>query len=321
MVGLAPNPEASRIRDRLVGVGRVVVGVAITGLVLGLLGRLWWVFDLMANYRPQFGALLVVIGALIWALDRDAALASLFVGLVGLSSLLPLYLGSHPVPAEGVETIEIVSFNVGISNQNRSEVAAYLADEDPDLVFLFESSFEWEEAIRLAELPLRIVTVVPRSRVVGVTVLASNELSPTALEADIGHEAAAVSVVLDGERIDVLGVHPPSPTTQTRAGQRDRLLRATGDWAASRSVPVVVLGDFNATSWSAAYRSLRWRVGLVDTLHGNGIQPSWPVGWGILSIPIDHVLHTRDLGSTARRTGPSFGSAHRAVVVSVGLAG
>ncbi len=295
--------------------------MAVTGLVLGLLGRLWWVFDLMANYRPQLGALLLVIGALIWLFDRGAALASLLVGLVGLSSLLPLYLGSHPVPAEGAETIEIVSFNVGVSNPNRSEVAAYLIEEEPDVVFLFESSFEWEEAIRRAGVPLTVVSVVPRDRVVGVTVLASSDLVPIALDIDIGREAVAVSVVLDGERIDVLGVHPPSPTSQARSGRRDRLLSAAGDWAASRRVPVVVLGDFNATPWSAAYRSLRWRGGLVDTLNGNGYQGSWPVGWGVLSIPIDHVLHTLDLGSAGRRIGPSFGSVHRSVIVSVGMAG
>ena len=166
-----------------------------------------------------------------------------------------------------------------------------------------------------------MVSVVPEEQVAGVTVLASSDLAPTALDIEIGREAVAVSVVLDGERIDVLGLHPPSPTTQARSGRRDGLLSAAGDWAASRNVPVVVLGDFNATPWSAAYRSLRWRGGLVDTLSGSGMQASWPVGWGILSIPIDHVLHTRDLGSVERRTGPSFGSAHRPVIVSVGLTG
>ncbi len=97
------------------------------------------------------------------------------------------------------------------------------------------------------------------------------------------------------------------------------MLSAAGDWAASRDGPVVVLGDFNATPWSAAYRELRWRGGLIDSMSGNGLQASWPVAWGVFSIPIDHVLHSPDLGSNGRRTGPSFGSAHRPVIVSIGL--
>jgi endonuclease/exonuclease/phosphatase (EEP) superfamily protein YafD len=38
-------------------------------------------------------------------------------------------------------------------------------------------------------------------------------------------------------------------------------------------------------------------------------------------IPIDHVLHTGGLGSTDRRTGPAYGSAHRPVLVEIGFAG
>jgi len=273
----------------------------------------------MANYRLQLGVVLLVGGALAWVADRDAGMAAVFGGLVAVAGVMPLYVGSHPVPAPTAEQIEIVSFNVGVSNPNRLEVAAYLIEEDPDVVFLFESSFEWEEAIRHTEVPLAIITVVPRGQLAGVTVLASTDIAPTALEVDIHREVAALSVIVDGTTIEILGVHPPSPTTGSRAERRDRILREAAEWVAERESPVVLVGDLNATPWSAAYRTVRWRGGLVDSMYGGGIQASWPVGWGVLSIPIDHVLHTPDLGSSNRRTGPSFGSAHRPVVVSVGL--
>jgi len=272
----------------------------------------------MANYRPQLGVALLLGGTFTWTVDRDAGLAAVFGGLVALAGIAPLYLGAHPVPASGEEQIEIISFNVGVSNPNRSEVAAYLIEEDPDVVFLFESSFEWEEAIRHAEVPLTIVTVVPRGQLAGVTVLASTDIEPAALQVDIRREVAALSVVVGGEPIEILGLHPPSPTTGSRAEQRDRILREAAEWVANRESPVVLVGDLNATPWSAAYRTLRWRGGLVDSMYGSGIQTSWPVGWGVLSIPIDHVLHTPELGSSDRRTGPSLGSAHRPVVISIG---
>ncbi len=274
----------------------------------------------MANYRLQLGVVLLLGGALAWVADRSAGMAAVFGGLVAMAGVMPLYVGSHPAPAPTAGQIEIISFNVGVSNPHRSEVAAYLTDEDPDVVFLFESSFEWEEAIRRAEVPLAIITVVPRGQLAGVTVLASPDVAPTALEVDIHREAAALSVVVDGDLMEILGLHPPSPTTGSRAERRDRILREAAEWVAEREAPVVLVGDLNATPWSAAYRTLRWRGGLVDSMYGGGIQASWPVGWGVLSIPIDHVLHTRDLGSSNRRTGPSLGSAHRPVVVSVGFA-
>ena len=302
----------------MAGVAGVAIGIGLAAVMLGFLGRVWWVFDLMANYRPHLGVVLLVGGGLAWAADRDAGLAAVFGGLVAVAGVVPLFVGSHPVPAVGAEQIEIVSFNVGVSNPNRSEVADFLAEEDPDVVFLFESSFEWEEAMRHAELPLTIVAVVPRDQLAGVTVLASADLFPTAIEVDIHREVVALSVVVDGESIEIIGVHPPSPTTAVRAERRDRILQEAADWVADREAPVVLVGDLNVTPWSAAYRTLRWRSGLVDSMYGTGLQASWPVDWGVLSIPIDHVLHTPDLGSSDRRTGPSFGSAHRPVVVSIG---
>jgi endonuclease/exonuclease/phosphatase (EEP) superfamily protein YafD len=302
----------------LVGLVRLLVAAGLLAFGLGLLGRVWWVFDLMANYRPQVGVVLLTGGAIAWVVDRTSGMAATFGGLVALAGVAPFYLGSHPMPAASNERIEIIAFNVGVSNPNRLEVAAYLAEEDPDVVFLFESSFEWEDAIRRADVPLTIITVVPRGQLAGVTVLASPEIDPTALEVDIGREVAALSVVLDGDFIDIIGVHPPSPTTAARAEERDRILSEAAGWVKDRESPVVLVGDLNVTPWSAAYRTLRWRGWLLDSLHGSGIQASWPVNWGMLSIPIDHVLHTPELGSTDRRTGPSLGSAHRPVVVSIG---
>lgn len=296
------------------------VAIALTlPVVLGLFGRVHWWLDLLANFRPHAGVVLLVGAAVWWRFDAEAAGILAFAGVIGAASLLPALVGSQPGPAG--DGIEVMSFNVGVSNPHRDDVARYIADEQPDLVFLFESSFEWEAAMERAGLPLRIVSIVPRGQVAGVTVLASTHVEPTAIEVDVAGETAAVTVTVDGARIDVIGVHPPSPLSAARADRRDRMLAATGDWVATRDRPVVVVGDLNATPWSEAHRILRWRGGLVDSLQGSGWQPSWPVGWGPLMIPIDHVLHTRDIGSTDRRTGPSFGSAHRPVVVTIGLAG
>lgn len=288
-------------------------------LALGFLGEVWWVLDLLANFRPQLGLVLVLIAAVWFWFDRAGAAVLLFGAIVGLASVLPFYIGAGATP--GADSIEILTFNVGVSNPRRGDVARYIADERPDVVFLFESSFEWEDAMRDAGLPLTLVSVVPRGRVAGVTILASNDIAPRAVDVDVGGEAAAVSVDIGVTRVEVIGVHPPSPTSSGRSERRDAMLAATGEWVADRASPVVVVGDFNATPWSAAYRDLLWRGGLVDTMRGSGLQATWPDGWGPLAIPIDHVLHTRELGSSGRRTGPSFGSAHRPVLVSVGPTG
>lgn len=277
-------------------------------------------FDLAANFRPQQAAALTVFGILAFLGDRRVAAGMLALAGLCWVSLLPYLLGSPGVIA-GQDRLEVVAFNVGISNPHRPDVAAFLRDEDPDLVFFFESSFEWENAMRAAELPLQIVGSVPAGRVSGVTVLARPSLVPGIVEVPMTGEVTAVSVLLGSERIEVLGVHPPSPTTGDRAARRDDLLREVGLWVRGRAGPVLVVGDLNATPWSHAFRTMQRWGGLTDSLRGNGLQPTWPDGWGVLSIPIDHVLHTAGIATEQRRTGPAFGSAHRPVMVTVGWAG
>jgi len=98
------------------------------------------------------------------------------------------------------------------------------------------------------------------------------------------------------------------------------MLAAAGAWVRDRPGEVIVVGDFNASPWSHAFRGLRRNAGLIDTMRGAGLQPSWPDGWGVLALPIDHVLHTEGLGSEDRHTGPAFSSAHRPVLVTIGEA-
>jgi endonuclease/exonuclease/phosphatase (EEP) superfamily protein YafD len=308
---------------RAVGLVVGAVGVALAAVsLLSFFGSMLWIFDLASNFRPQTSVVLVILGAATLAgTVRRLGWPTLGVGVIGLLSVVPHLLDSPPTIADESATVRLMSFNVGISNPNRVAVAEFIAEEDPDVVFIFESSFEWEDTIRSAGLPLEIVSIVPRGRLAGVTVLARSALRPARVEVDLGGEVAAVEVDLGDRRIEVLGIHPLSPTTAGRASARDGLISRAADWVTTRQGEVVVVGDLNATPWSHAYATLRLRGGLVDTLRGSGFQPTWPEGWGALMIPIDHVLHTGGLGSTDRRTGPAYGSAHRPVLVEIGFAG
>jgi endonuclease/exonuclease/phosphatase (EEP) superfamily protein YafD len=315
------GPQGVAARFESVPTLRFLIMLAALALCLGLLGRFWWLFDLLANYRPHLGLMLAVLAVLAVPLDRSVALAAGLFAAIGLAAVLPLYLGTHPVPASDTQTIEILSFNVTVSNPNRLDIMDYILEEDPDVVFLFESNFVWESDVNRKEIPLVFVHRVPRDRVSGVTVLARSDLNPRQGPADFWREAASIEVDVDGRVIEILGVHPPSPRSGAWSEFRNEILQRTADWIAGRDEPVVLVGDLNISPWSARYRSLRWATGLVDSMAGEGLQASWPDGTGVFMIPIDHVLHTPDVGSTERRTGPAFGSAHRPVLVSVGHAG
>ena len=298
------------------GLGMPIVAATL----LGLLGSWWWAFDVLGSFRPQYLVVLVVLGGIHLGLSgRGTALVFLTAAMVNASLVAPFVIGAGPNPAAAEPHLRVLSFNVGVSNPSRGEVARYAAEVGPDLLLMFESSFEWEAALADAGPPMAVVAIVPRGRVAGITVLADPALQARSLPTPFAapDAAAAVEVVLDGARVTVLGLHPPSPTGAARAAERDRLLQEAAEWISGRAGPVLVVGDLNATPWSHAYRSLRLEARLADSLAGAGLQPSWPAGWGPMMVPIDHALHSIELVTVARSTGPPLGSAHRPLLVTV----
>jgi endonuclease/exonuclease/phosphatase (EEP) superfamily protein YafD len=254
--------------------------------------------------------------------SRVPALVFLGAAAVNASLVAPFVLGSGPPAGDGPR-LSVLSFNVGVSNPMRAEIAAYTAAERPDLLVVIESSFEWEDALAADGPAMSLVAIVPPGRVSGITLMADPGLLAKPLPVPFAdpEEAVAAEVTLDGQRMIVLALHPPSPTSGARAARRNAVLAEAAGWVRDAGRPVLVVGDLNSTPWSPAYQDL-WLVGgLVDSARGAGLQPTWPEGWGPAMIPIDHALHTPDLGTVDRETGPSFGSAHRPLLVTVSFAG
>jgi len=300
-------------------------GMLLIGATLGaLVGSWWWPLDLLSSFHPQYAVLLGVFGLLHLLLrSRAMAIWLLAVALVNAAVVAPLLFGGGPDPDAPGPHLSVMSFNVGVSNPLRRGVASYVTQERPDLLFVMESSFEWEDAFERWGPPMAVIAIVPRGRVSGITVLADASVQARALPISFAgpSDAVAVEATLGSERIVVLGLHPPSPTSGGRAAQRDEILADAGDWIASLDAPVLVVGDLNATPWSHAFRTMRLRGRLIDTSHGAGLQPTWPSGWGPVMIPIDNALHTDGLVTVARTTGPSLGSAHLPLVVTVAGSG
>ncbi len=194
----------------------------------------------------------------------------------------------------------------------------WVRSQRADLVFLLESSFEWENAVESATLPYHMAAKVRSDRAFGITLLVKEGLAADVRRLQI-RLRPAVEATLDvgGERVNVLAIHPLSPTSKRRAELRDEYLREVSLWARGRDGPVVIVGDFNATPWSSSFRRLKSSAGLRNSMSGHGLQPTWPVGLGPLMIPIDHALHSPDLAVVERRTGPSLGSDHRPLVLTL----
>jgi len=306
-------------------IGSLTTTVAL-GLVflsaVGFLGGIWWGFDIAAHFRVQYAVLLAPVVALLFGLRwrRTALLAGVAL-LINLALIAPLYL-TKPAQPDGSATLRILSFNVTASNPERQPVIDYLAASGAQIIFLHESSTDWEDTIGRSQLPYRMVSARAPGSVFGTLALLGEDMVVNVIPlGDFGQLSVEVITELGGKEIKVLGTHPLSPVSPARAKARDEQLRTIGAWAARQDVPVVVTGDFNASTWSRGFSLVTREAGLVNSQKGFGIQASWPAGHTLLGIPIDHLVHSPELTTVDRFLGDSLGSDHFSLFVTVAPAG
>jgi len=207
------------------------------------------------------------------------------------------------------------------SSGDLEELERTLGDRSPDIMVVLEPPADWVTKVTSGTVGFR-VHANPGSHLPRVLALAATKV--TSVSFPDGHHlpgsSLAFDVVLDGLLIRVLAVHVQAPTRPGRRNVRDAELRAVGDWARRHSGPEIVLGDLNATPWSSSIERLEDEADPRNSADGFGVQPTWPALAGPVGIPIDHLVHSRDLTVTDRVTGPSFGSAHRSLWVTIARA-
>ncbi|MGD2051279.1 MAG: endonuclease/exonuclease/phosphatase family protein, partial [Acidimicrobiia bacterium] len=163
---------------------------------------------------------------------------------------------------------------------------------------------------------------IPADRSYGITMLSREDLPVELLRiGEVRDSVLRVVASIGAQDVVVYAVHARAPSSSSGAAARDDVLAAVARLAAAETLPVIVVGDLNATPWSHAFRSLSSEADLRDSLDGFGYQASWPGHLPFfLQIPIDHLLLSPELTTINRLLGPDFGSDHKALYVSVGVA-
>lgn len=325
----APLPSRCAV---LRGLVVFVMFCAVAPSVLGLLGRWGWVLDLCNHFRFQCAVVLVAttVGLLLLRSWRMAAV-SLGGLALNLVFVLPLYLGK-PGPVDTSQpTMTVMQYNVNTGNKDRNGVIAEIEAHAPDLLFVQEVNQGWMNDLNSGLSDYEVVAASPRSDNFGIACYKrkANEDRPTlsvvsSRSYDITQGVAQVPAIevtltLDDQAINVLSIHPLPPVSQAYARARNATLEGAGRWSANQTVPHVVMGDFNATPWSTAFRDLQSVGGLVNSQAGFGQAPTWPAKFNTLGmIPIDHLLHSEELVTIDRVIGEANGSDHKPVIVEIG---
>ncbi len=341
-----PPPRRCSWKGRLLRTPVLLAAWALAAASVGAaLGGWHWRLDYFANFPVQYLALGVpVFGLLLllrcWRAAGGFAAVLLWNGFL----VLPLLAGG-PDPSAGNPdaVLRVVQKNVFHINPRYADTIAWLREQEADVVVIQEMSDTWrEELIRglvegaryTAYLPDRPggerhtvgVFVGPRVEVVAHRHWGAGEPLKPMVEVGLKVPGFDQTVVMQG-------VHTRAPVRASWSRLRGRQLAELTGWAAARDArvhgPTLVVGDLNATRWSAPLRALMRHGGLRDTAEGTGLRGTWPeflfarrrsapvpLGWTGM-ITLDHVLASGHFVVARRAVGPGLGSDHLGVVVDL----
>lgn len=297
--------------------------LATLATVLAFFGGVWWAFDIIANFRLQLALALLVGGILYGALyGRGAAILFLGAAVLNAALVVPMWLSSQPAVASD-QRLRVVTLDVTTSLGTRSPVIEWVSTVDADLIFLQQTTSAWVESIREADTGYSIIAQPPQDGQSGTIALAKVPYDARVYPVIQGTEPIVeVSAELGGRPVTVFSIRADSPSGVNDVEQRDELFEATGELVASRTEPVVVVGDLNVTRWTHAFRVLTSAGSLNNSEDGFGYQATWPandwpVGGDYAGIPIDHALLTTALTTAHRSIGPAVGSDHLPLIVHI----
>jgi len=319
MPGDVPKRRFFSATVRWRGFVDIALILALIGTWLGLLGRFHWTLDLFSHFRWQYFLLCLVGVALSLALKRPRwvqalCLASLLVNAVALYQLR----GDPAYAATTADRLRVVSLNVYIGNPDKARMLDTLRSANADVVFLMEVDSAWAAALAPLAATYPHQLLAPRDDNFGLALLSRVPLESLELIqlSELATPSVLARMTLAGRELAILGVHPPPPINGQMAAARDTQLDATARYVSDLLVPVLVIGDLNATPWSNGLRLLRRGT----TLDFRSPDPSWTPTWHAatpFAVPIDQALVTPPLVVASRNVGSDVGSDHRPQMIEV----
>jgi endonuclease/exonuclease/phosphatase (EEP) superfamily protein YafD len=299
-------------RRALLGIGAVVLAVTLAGFV----GDRLWPTELAASVRLQLLVLALVVTVTALAVRAPVAAAIAAAAVVANAVVIaPLFDGVESRPT-GTDRLSVAHVNMQHRALDDGELARALRERRPDLLFLLDPPAGW---VRGHATFAGYRVLGDGSQKVSAAVLA-REAPPRVgrpFVEGLPGSALVVETTLEGGPVWILAMHAQAPTTPHLLAKRNRSLRAAGRLAGGREGARVVLGDLNSTPWSDAIERLEDEGRLVSSARGRGIQASWPAVLGPAGVAIDHLLHSPELAVVERELGPTLGSTHRSLWVTL----
>ncbi|MFG0248900.1 MAG: endonuclease/exonuclease/phosphatase family protein [Phycisphaeraceae bacterium JB051] len=378
----AAPPRLYRSRHRKAAMLLLISGgVPALATFLGFLGLLWWPFDILANYRPQYALILVGVMLALFVTKRFLwGLLLLLPIALNVVLIVPLYIptdqqikvqermliqeqaklakalanGEDATPVRNTNTAQIIRYDeeakvmrdglmwhvsdeplmimnldMNVAERGSEHVMNLINDGQADIILAQSITESTLKQLSMHGTPYRIHNSMPQDDDYGIAMLSRVSLPPkiriTASDTisltndKLSTPAITATVLWYDRQFQLLMVHLPGPWSPNGAKQYKKHIDGIVTWVNAQDDPVVVMGNFNATPWSAHFSDLLQKTGLNNSQIGFGIQPTWPAsgGFPIGEIPVDHCLHSEQLVTVERGMAQTNGADHRPLIVKL----
>lgn len=254
-----------------------------------------------------------------------------------------LYL-PRSVPAPQGVALNVMTYNVLVTNQHLSEIVAAIEQSDADLVTLYELSPQLAAAIKASLSEKYPYQLLDPQGVDGAGVISRFPLTLT--EESLPGVWIGVPRIYEmevaGQTVTIVCAHPYASKVELpwqiapRLAERDAAVAEIKKFAQAHSGPLLVPLDLNSTPLNSAYKMLHSVLADSWVEAGRGLGHTFPgadspgssrpsvagISCPMWLVRIDYVFHSRHFTATDARFGPWDGySDHRPVMARLVLKG
>lgn len=230
-----------------------------------------------------------------------------------------------PFGAHGkvVKPLKVLQANVLFKNNDTETFKRLLLEQAPDIAVVSEVTPVFAKMFQSLKKEYPHQDVHPKADGArGLAVLSKLPLKKPKLVNLIDPRVPSQEFTVSFAKQDVtfLSLHPTTPINGME--RRDREFQLIAEKYADDKKPrnFVLIGDFNATPWCHAFKSLQNGLNMRNARIGQGINATWPAQLpGFLRIPIDHMLTTRTVNVHSYKVLPSIKSDHLPMMAELSL--
>jgi endonuclease/exonuclease/phosphatase (EEP) superfamily protein YafD len=216
--------------------------------------------------------------------------------------------------------LRVFSANLLYNNGDLSGIMDEVRTSDPDIAVFQEVTSSHRARLLsepvLAGLPNRVV-----SRDSDTVMFSRLPIESSEIWYDTYRPMARARLSTDIGSVEIVVVHTVAPINDPAINNWRQMLDKLHELAQQRTMPLLMVGDFNATMYHPRFVDLL-ETGLTDahSARGTGFTGTWPRDRAFPPfLRIDHALSTKELVPVEASYGEGRGSDHRPIVVDYAL--